>query len=145
MLHRSHLGGTGARSRTERNREIAKREATLPFSRLDVTNGFLYFDPERLVQSEDRSARQIADPRLHGAGLCLRKFARAPGDFLERTALPQEEIISLLATGTTRQELTGNSNVLAGRAAMLLVQQLYRKFSRKGSPRRAAPFSIVCR
>src|SRR2546430_15818692 len=48
--------------------------------------------------------------------------------------LPQEGIISLLATGATRQELTGNSNVLAGRAAMLLVQQLYRKIFKKGQP-----------
>ncbi|MEP6777067.1 MAG: hypothetical protein ABI944_01350, partial [Chthoniobacterales bacterium] len=39
---------------------------------------------------------------------------------------------SLLATGTTREELSGNNNVLAGRAAMLLVQQLYRKVFKKG-------------
>jgi len=48
--------------------------------------------------------------------------------------LPQEEIISLLATGTTRQELAGNNSVLAGRAAMLVVQQLYRKVFKKGQP-----------
>ena len=46
--------------------------------------------------------------------------------------MPQEEIISLLATGTTREELLGGNNVLAGRAAMLLVQQLYRKVFKKG-------------
>ena len=52
--------------------------------------------------------------------------------FSSEPPLPQEEIISLLATGTTRQELTGNNNVLAGRAAMLLIQQLYRKVFKKG-------------
>ena len=52
--------------------------------------------------------------------------------FTSEPPLPQEEIISLLATGTTREELTGNNNVLAGRAAMLLVQQLYRKVFKKG-------------
>src|SRR5207248_8647354 len=52
--------------------------------------------------------------------------------FTSEPPLPQEEIISLLATGTTREELTGNNNVLAGRAAMLLVQQLYRKIFKKG-------------
>jgi len=46
--------------------------------------------------------------------------------------LPQEKIIALLAAGTTREELTGNNNVLAGRAAMLLIQQLYRKMFKKG-------------
>jgi autotransporter translocation and assembly factor TamB len=52
--------------------------------------------------------------------------------FNSEPPLPQEEIISLLATGTTSEELTGNNNVLAGRAAMLLVQQLYRKVFKKG-------------
>ena len=52
--------------------------------------------------------------------------------FTSEPPLPQEEIISLLATGTTRQELVGNNNVLAGRAAMLLVQQLYRNIFKKG-------------
>ena len=52
--------------------------------------------------------------------------------FTSEPPLPQEEIISLLATGTTREELTGSNNVLAGRAAMLLGQQLYRKIFKKG-------------
>ena len=52
--------------------------------------------------------------------------------FTSEPPLPQEEIISLLATGTTRQELTSGTNVVAGRAAMLLVQQLYRKVFKKG-------------
>jgi autotransporter translocation and assembly factor TamB len=52
--------------------------------------------------------------------------------FTSEPPLPQEEVISLLATGTTRAELTGNNNVLAGRAGMLLVQQLYRKVFKKG-------------
>ena len=34
-------------------------------------------------------------------------------------------------TKQTREELTGNNNVLAGRAAMLFVQQLYRKIVKK--------------
>src|SRR5205823_12638439 len=54
--------------------------------------------------------------------------------FTSEPPLPQEEIISLIATGATREELSGNSNVLAGRAAMLLVQQLYRKIFKKGEP-----------
>src|SRR4030088_705169 len=53
--------------------------------------------------------------------------------FTSQPPLPQEEEISLLPTGTTREELTGNNNVLASRAATLLVQQLYRKVFKKGS------------
>ncbi len=48
--------------------------------------------------------------------------------------MPQEEIISLLATGATREELSGKGDVLAGRAAMLLIQQVYRKVFKKGAP-----------
>src|SRR2546421_9876863 len=54
--------------------------------------------------------------------------------------LPKEEIISLIATGVTRQELSGRGNVLAGRAAMLLVQQLYRKVFKKGEPTQSNEF-----
>ena len=81
--------------------------------------------------------RALGDPRLHGARLCLWNCARAGSHFHQRTALPQEEIISLIATGATRQELSGRGNVLAGRAAMLLVQQLYRKIFKKASRLRA--------
>ena len=52
--------------------------------------------------------------------------------FTSEPPLPQEEIISLLATGTTREELTSGTNVVVGRAGMLLVQQLYRKVFKKG-------------
>jgi len=63
--------------------------------------------------------------------LCLWNFACPEAVFTSEPPLPQEEIISLLATGATRAELTGNNNVLAGRAATLLVTQLYRKFFKK--------------
>ena len=38
----------------------------------------------------------------------------------------------MLATGTTREELLSGGNVLAGRALMLLGQQLYQKVFKKG-------------
>ena len=53
--------------------------------------------------------------------------------FSSEPPLPQEEIIALLATGTTREELA-TGNVLASRAAILLVKQLYRKIFKKGAP-----------
>src|SRR4030095_1742459 len=53
--------------------------------------------------------------------------------FTSEPPLPQEEIISLIATGARRQD-SSTGNVLAGRAAMLLVQQLYRKIAKKGEP-----------
>jgi autotransporter translocation and assembly factor TamB len=59
--------------------------------------------------------------------------------FTSEPPLAQEEIISLIATGATRRELSG-TNVLAGRAASLLVQQLYRKIFKQGEPAQGNTF-----
>ena len=126
------LTGTGLRPQLEGTVRLENVEATLPFSRLEIAQGFLYFDPS-----------DSFNPRidLHGTSL-IRDYtvhvyvygtSLAPeAIFTSEPPLPQEEIISLLATGVTRGELVGNNNVMASRAAMLLVQQLYRKMFKKG-------------
>ena len=48
--------------------------------------------------------------------------------------LPQSEIVSLIATGSTTRELSGDPNVLAGRAAILLLQKIYRSVFRRNKP-----------
>ena len=49
--------------------------------------------------------------------------------------LQYSDIVSLLATGVTTNELGSNADVLASKAAMLAVQQLYRKiFLRNKAP-----------
>ncbi|PYK76361.1 MAG: hypothetical protein DME42_00285 [Verrucomicrobia bacterium] len=129
-----HLGGTGGRPELKGTVKLQHVEATLPFSRLDVTNGFLYFDPSDSfnpkIDLQGRSLIRDYTVRVYVYGDSLSPQAI----FTSEPPLPQEEIISLLATGTTRQELTGSGNVLAGRAAMLVVQQLYRKIFKKGQP-----------
>ncbi|HKR54592.1 MAG TPA: translocation/assembly module TamB domain-containing protein, partial [Chthoniobacterales bacterium] len=127
-----HLGGTGGRPELKGTVKLQNVEATLPFSRLEVTNGFLYFDPSDSfnprIDLQGRSLIRDYTVRVYVYGDSLSPQAI----FTSEPPLPQEEIISLLATGTTRQELTGSGNVLAGRAAMLVVQQLYRKIFKKG-------------
>jgi autotransporter translocation and assembly factor TamB len=107
-------------------------EATLPFSRLEITRGFLYFDPSDSfnpkIDLQGKSLIRDYTVHVYVYGTSLSPEAL----FSSEPPLPQEEIVSLLATGVTRGELTGNNNVLAGRAAMLLVQQLYRKVFKKG-------------
>jgi TamB, inner membrane protein subunit of TAM complex len=127
-----HLGGTGLRPGLQGWVRMDKVEATLPFSRLEISSGFLYFDPsDSLNPKIDLHGTSIIRDytvRVYVYGTVLAPQAI----FTSEPPLPQEEIISLLATGTTREELSGNNNVLAGRAAMLLVQQLYRKVFKKG-------------
>lgn len=129
-----HFIGTGLRPGLKGLVRLQNVEATLPFSRLEIAYGFLYFDPNDSfnpkIDLHGTSVIQDYTIRVYVYGTSL-----APEVvFNSEPPLPQEEIISLLATGTTREQLTGNNNVLAGRAGMLLVQQLYRKIFKKGQP-----------
>jgi hypothetical protein len=127
-----HLIGTGLHPGIEGMVRMENVEATLPFSRLEVSYGYLSFDPSDSFNPkiELHGTSVIRDYIIH---VYVYGTALAPeAIFTSEPPLPQEEVISLLATGTTREELTGNNNVLAGRAATLLVQQLYRKVFKKG-------------
>src|SRR5438552_31033 len=128
------LTGTGLRPELQGSVRLENVEATLPFSRLQVSYGFLYFDPSDStnprVDLQGTSVIRDYTVRVYVYGTLLSPEAI----FTSEPPLAQEEIISLIATGATRAELSGGSNVLAGRAAMLLVQQLYRKVFKKGEP-----------
>jgi autotransporter translocation and assembly factor TamB len=127
-----HLTGTGLKPALQGLVRLESVEATLPFSRLEIAQGFLYFDPSDSFNPKIdlQGTSLIRDYTVHvyvyGTSLSPEAL------FSSEPPLPQEEIISLLATGVTRGELVGNNNVLAGRAAMLLIQQLYQKVFKKG-------------
>ena len=127
------LTGTGLKPGLQGMVHMEDVEATLPFSRLDVSQGSLTFNPKDSTNPtiDLRGTSVIRDytVRVYVYGTLLSPQAI----FTSEPPLPQEEIISLIATGTTRRELS-TGNVLAGRAAMLLVQQLYRKVVKKGEP-----------
>lgn len=126
------LVGTGLHPGLKGQVRLEKVEATLPFSRLEIAYGFLYFDPSDSFnpKMDLHGTSVIRDYTIH---VYIYGTSLAPqAIFTSEPPLPQEEVISLLATGTTREQLTGNNNVLAGRAAMLLVQQLYRKVFKTG-------------
>ncbi|HKP93694.1 MAG TPA: translocation/assembly module TamB domain-containing protein, partial [Chthoniobacterales bacterium] len=129
-----HVSGTGLHPTLQGVVRLQNVEATLPFSRLEIASGLLYFDPSDSFNPKIdlQGTSLIRDYTVH---VYVYGTSLAPeAVFTSEPPLPQEEIISLLATGTTRQELVGNNSVLAGRAAMLLVQQLYRKVFKKGEP-----------
>ena len=134
------LTGTGLHPELQGVVRMENVEATLPFSRLEVSYGFLYFDPSDSfnprIDLQGTSVIRDYTVRVYVYGTLLSPEAI----FTSEPPLPQEEIISLIATGVTRAELSGNNNVLAGRAAMLLVQQLYRKVFKKGEPTQSNAF-----
>jgi hypothetical protein len=127
------LTGTGLKPGLQGVVHMEGVEATLPFSRLDVSRGSLTFSPSDstnpTIDLQGTSVIRDYTVRVYVYGTLLSPQAV----FTSEPPLPQEEIISLIATGATRQELS-TGNVLAGRAAMLLVQQLYRKIAKKGEP-----------
>ena len=134
------LTGTGLHPELDGVVRMQNVEATLPFSRLEVSYGILYFDPSDSfnprIELQGESVIRDYTVRVYVYGTLLGPEAI----FTSEPPLPQEEIISLIATGVTRAELSGGSNVLAGRAAMLLVQQLYRKVFKKGEPTQSNAF-----
>jgi hypothetical protein len=134
------LTGTGLRPGLQGVVRLENVEATLPFSRLQVSHGLLYFDPNDSmnprIDLQGTSVIRDYTVRVYVYGTLLSPEAI----FTSEPPLAQEEIISLIATGATRAELSGNNNVLAGRAAMLLVQQLYRKIFKKGEPTQSNAF-----
>jgi hypothetical protein len=127
------LTGTGLHPELQGVVQMQNVEATLPFSRLEVSRGSLTFTPDDpmnpRIDLQGTSVIRDYTVRVYVYGTVLAPEAI----FTSEPPLPQEEIISLIATGATRQELS-SGNVLAGRAAMLVVQQLYRKVFKKGEP-----------
>ncbi len=134
------LNGTGLRPGLQGQVRLENFDATLPFSTLTVQYGFLYFTPDDPLNPrvELHGTSLIRDYTIH---VYVYGTSQAPeAVFSSEPPLPQEDIISLLATGTTRQELSGGGNVLASRAALLLVKQLYTKFFKKGQPTKSDSF-----
>ena len=127
------LIGTGFHPGLQGVVQMESVEATLPFSRLEVSRGSLTFTPDDSmnprIDLQGTSVIRDYTVRVYVYGTLLSPEAI----FTSEPPLAQEEIISLIATGATRQELS-TGNVLAGRAAMLLLQQLYRKIAKKGEP-----------
>ncbi|HMJ65089.1 MAG TPA: translocation/assembly module TamB domain-containing protein, partial [Candidatus Binatia bacterium] len=127
------LTGTGLKPGLQGMVHMEGVEATLPFSRLDVSRGSLTFNPNDstnpTIDLQGTSVIRDYTVRVYVYGTLLSPQAI----FTSEPPLPQEEIISLIATGASRKELS-TGNVLAGRAAMLLFQQLYRKIVKKGEP-----------
>lgn len=125
------LGGTGLNPWMDGNVTIENLTASLPFSRLQIASGQIFFEKDQPFepQLEIRGTSEIRDYRVQ---VYIHGPASDPSAiFSSDPPLPQAEVVSLLATGMTTKELTGDPNALAGRAALLVLQKLYRTVFRK--------------
>lgn len=128
------FAGTGLQPYLDGNVQIENLTASLPFSKLQVTRGFVYFKPEEPFEPSLDIAAESSLRDYQVNALIYGKASDPQVSLTSEPPLPQAEIVSLLATGTTTGELTGKADVLAGRAAVLVFQQLYRKIFKKKEP-----------
>jgi translocation-and-assembly-module (TAM) inner membrane subunit TamB-like protein len=129
------VGGTGLRPWMDGTIYIEQLMATLPFSRLQIESGFIYFKRDQPFVPI-LNLRGTSTVRDYNITVYITGPATAPqAIFSSDPPLPQAEIVSLIATGATTQELSRDPNALAGRAAILLFQKIYRSvFSRNKPP-----------
>ena len=121
------LAGTGLAPYLEGSVHIEKFKASLPFSTLSVSRGFVYFtkdapfQPSIDIQADSQARDYLVHAYIYG------KTTDPQVQLSSEPPLPYSDIVSLLATGVTTGELSSNADVLASKAAMLAVQELYRK------------------
>ena len=128
------FGGTGLEPWLDGTVHIEQLTATLPFSRLQIESGFIYFvrDDPFVPRLDLRGTSTIRDYRV--TVFISGPITNPQAVFSSDPPLPQAEIVSLIATGSTTRELSNDPNALAGRAAFLLLQKAYRSIFRRNKP-----------
>ncbi|PTY04001.1 hypothetical protein DB346_02470 [Verrucomicrobia bacterium LW23] len=100
-------------------------EAALPFSQLRIPNGLILFSGGLNARLEIRGRSKVNDyditVQIYGTVLDPKVL------FFSTPPLPQEDIVSLIATGSTTSELMSGGNVIAGKATWLVFMKLYDK------------------
>lgn len=128
------LGGSGLAPSLEGTARVENFVASLPFSRLEVDRGAVYFKPDDPL-NPSLDLHGTSRIRNHTINVYIYGTANDPQTlFTSEPPLPQEEIISLIATGATTAEFMQNDQALAGRATMLLLQDLYHKMVKRKRP-----------
>ncbi len=123
--------GTLANPRLKGEMTIEELEAALPFSTLSLQGGKAVFTPEGgfIPQLQIRAQSRIPP---YDVDLFIADKASSPTlTFASNPPLPENEIMTLLATGTTTEALE-DSDAATGKAFQLLIEQIRR--SPPGSP-----------
>ena len=134
------VGGTGKAPTVEGNVRIENFVASLPFSNLNITNGLVYFSKDQpfVPQINIQAVSTLQDYEIN---VFIYGTASDPKTVMSsEPPLPQEDIVSLLATGATTANLT-NGDAVAGRAAFLVLQEIYHKVFKAKAPANNESFS----
>lgn len=123
-----HVGGTGLQPVVTGFVRVDHLTASLPFSHLDINNGYINFPPGS--NPFDPALNIIGTSTIQDYDVHVRIFGSLSNFqilFDSTPPLSQGDIATLLATGATTQEFTENPSLLAGRATFILAQQLLHK------------------
>ena len=105
--------------------------ATLPFSKLTISDGNVNFTPDQPLNPV-LNLNGTSTIRNYLVTVFITGRANDPKiTFSSDPPLAQEQIVSLLATGATTDELAGNAQALAGKATLLVVLGLNRRTGKK--------------
>ena len=128
------LAGTGKNPYLVGAATIDQFSATLPLSTLTTRRGLVIFsedapfEPRVEIEAESKIRQYIVIVRIDGP-------ASKPRLELEsEPPLPQQEILSLLSTGSLSGEIGANNTAIATRAAVLVVKGWYKKIFKKEFP-----------
>ena len=119
------IGGTLGKPAPDGELRVSNLRAALPFSTLTVKSGILRFTPETGFDPA-LEIRGTSDPRPYRVNAYV--YGRASDPQLVLTSsppLPENEIMTLLATGTTTTGLE-NPQAASSRAMQLFVEELRR-------------------
>ena len=128
------LAGTGKNPYLVGAATIDQFSATLPLSTLTTRRGLVTFsedapfEPRVEIEAESKIRQYTVIIRVDGP-------ASKPRLELEsEPPLPQQEILSLLSTGSLSGEIGANNTAMATRAAVLVVKGWYKKVFKKDFP-----------
>lgn len=132
-----NIGGTLGSPQPRGQAEIRDVAAALPLSRLEVKSGFVRFSPQSGMDPvlDIRGSSKVSN---HAISIFVYGNASAPKILLtSEPPLPENEIMTLLATGTTTKGLADGS-AAQSRALQLVIEEFRR--GRLPLGRRLAPF-----
>ncbi len=128
------LAGTGKNPYLVGAATIDQFSATLPLSTLTTRRGLVTFsedapfEPRVEIEAESRIRQYTVIIRIDGPA------SKPRLELTSEPPLPQQEILSLLSTGSLSGEIGANNTAMATRAAVLVVKGWYKKVFKKDFP-----------
>jgi autotransporter translocation and assembly factor TamB len=128
------VSGTGQKPSVTGYAKIERLTASLPFSHMDINDSYVNFnagqnplDPELNIIGHSTVRDYDITMHIYGAVSNFKIL------FDSSPPLTQGDIATLLATGATSSEFVQDPSLLAGRAAFLVIRQLYSKIFKGGA------------